>query len=170
MSSVPSDRLPFREAFRRSGLSGRTALAFSSWFGAGLFPRAPGTFGTLAALPAAFLMDAAGPLGGGFFILAFIGCAVWAAGITERVLGRKDPPEVVTDEVAGYMVTLYLLPLSWVYLTGAFFVFRILDIVKPFPVNRMERLSGGAGVVLDDVLAGVFANLILRLAGTVFGF
>ena len=81
----------------------------------------------------------------------------------------KDPGEVVSDEVAGFMVTLYLLPFSWPFLAGGFVLFRLLDILKPFPIRRLERLPGGAGVVLDDVAAGILANLILRSTGALLG-
>jgi len=164
-STSSSDRLPFKSAFRGAGCKGRVALIISTWFGAGLVPRAPGTFGTLAALPAVFLVHAAGPVVGLLIILAFAGAAVWGAGLTEQVLGRTDPGEVVSDEVAGFMVTMYLLPFTWPYLAGGFIVFRLLDIYKPFPIRRLERLPGGAGVVLDDLAAGILANLILHGAG-----
>jgi phosphatidylglycerophosphatase A len=98
-------------------------------------------------------------------ILAFTGAAVWGAGVTEQVLGRTDPGEVVSDEVAGFMVTMYLLPFTWPYLAGGFIVFRLLDIFKPFPIRRLERIPGGTGVILDDLAAGLLANLILRGAG-----
>ena len=153
-SEAPSDRLPFGKAFREGNAPTRAALILSSWFGAGLVPKAPGTAGTLAALPAILLVKAAGTIGGLVLILAFVALAVWAAGVAERVLGRKDPGEVVSDEVAGFMVTLYLLPLSWPYLAGGFLLFRLLDIAKPFPIRRIERIKGGAGVILDDVAAG----------------
>lgn len=157
--------MPLKTAFRDAGWKCRAALIVSTWFGAGLVPKAPGTFGTLAALPAVFLVHAAGPTAGLCIILAFAGAAVWGAGLTEQVLGRTDPREVVSDEVAGFMVTMYLLPFTWPYLAGGFIVFRLLDILKPFPIRRLERIPGGAGVVLDDLAAGLLANLILRGAG-----
>jgi phosphatidylglycerophosphatase A len=115
------------------------------------------------------LMQAAGALGGGILILCFLGLSIWAGGTAERLLGRRDPPEVVSDEVAGFMVTLYLLPFSWVYIAGGFVLFRIMDIAKPFPIRRIEGIPGGIGIVLDDVLAGIFANLLLRGAGILMG-
>lgn len=167
-SGTSSGKLPFGKAFRQGNAVTRAALLLASWFGVGLLPRAPGTFGTLAALPAVLLVRAAGTLGGLVLILAFLALSVWAAGIAERVLGRTDPGEVVADEVAGFMVTLYLLPLSWPYLAGGFLLFRLLDIAKPFPIRRIERIQGGAGVILDDVAAGLIANLILRGGAALF--
>jgi len=164
-STSSSDSLPFGKAFRRAGHKGRAALVISSWFGVGLLPGMPGTAGTVAALPAVILVHAAGPLTGLVVILLFAAVAVQAAGVTEKVLGRPDPKEVVSDEVAGFMVTMFLLPLTLPYLMGGFILFRVLDILKPFPIRRLENLPGGAGVVLDDLAAGVMANLILRGAG-----
>ncbi len=168
-SETPSDRLLFGKAFRESDPKTRAALALSSWFGAGLVPRTPGTAGTVAALPAVFLVHLAGPLWGLVILLGFAGTAMWCAGVAEKALGRPDPGEVVSDEVAGFMVTLYLLPFSWPFLVGGFVLFRLLDIFKPFPIRRFERVPGGAGVILDDVAAGVLANLILRGAGALLG-
>jgi phosphatidylglycerophosphatase A len=127
----------------------------------------PGTAGTAAGLPAVLLMHAAGPGWGLLAILLFVVLAVWAAGKAERILARQDPKEVVSDEVAGFMVTMYLLPFTWQYLACGFILFRILDITKPFPISRLESVSGGTGVVLDDLAAGVLANLALRGAGAV---
>lgn len=155
----------FKEAFRAADRPGRAALLFSSFFGAGLVPKAPGTFGTIASLPLVWLMHASGPIGGALLILALTGLSVWAAGAAERALGRGDPPEVVADEAAGFMVGLYMLPFSWIYVAGGFVLFRVFDIVKPWPVRRAERLPGGAGVVGDDLLAGLYTNLALRAAG-----
>lgn len=157
--------MPFGKAFREAGLKGRAALIISSWFGVGLLPKTPGTAGTAAALPAVLLVHAAGPAGGFLVILLFVLVAVWGAGETERVLGRRDPREVVSDEVAGFMVTMFLLPFTWPYLLGGFLVFRAFDIIKPFPIRRLERVPGGAGVILDDLAAGIMANLVLRGAG-----
>ncbi len=161
-STSSSDRLPFGKAFREAGLKGRAALIISSWFGVGLVPKTPGTAGTAAALPAVLLVHAAGPAGGFLIILLFVLAAVWGAGETERALGRTDPREVVSDEVAGFMVTMFLLPFTLPYLVGGFILFRLFDIIKPFPIRRIERFPGGAGVVLDDVAAGVLANLALQ--------
>lgn len=132
-------------------------------------PGAPGTAGTLAALPAVLLVHVAGPWAGLLIVLSFVGMAVWAAGTAERVLGRTDPGEVVSDEVAGFMVTMYLLPFSWPSLVAGFALFRLLDILKPFPIRRLERIPGGGGVILDDVAAGILANLVLRAAGALLG-
>lgn len=168
-SAPPSDRLPFGQAYGNTGLSGRLALIVSTWFGAGLLPKAPGTFGTLAALPMAYLVCVAGGMAGGLIILLFMGISVWAGGRAERLLDRRDPPEVVVDEVAGFMVSLFLLPPTWFFLVGGFVIFRIMDIAKPFPIRRIERVPGGAGILLDDVAAGIYTNALLRGAGLLLG-
>ena len=139
-------------------------LALSTGGGIGKIPVAPGTFGTLWGIPICFglsRIDAAASLG---VIVAFTLGAIWVAGEAEKRLGSKDPGPIVIDEIAGFMVTLWGLPFTVSTAVGGFFIFRLLDIVKPFPIRRLEKqLPGGAGVVLDDVAAGVYGNLILRL-------
>jgi len=168
-STSPSDTVPFGHAYREASLPGRAALVFSSWFGVGRLPKVPGTFGSLAAAPAVWLMWVLGPVIGAIFLVVFLGLAVRAAGITEQILGQRDPGVIVVDEVAGMLVSLYLLPASWGFLVGGFFLFRLFDITKPFPVRHLERIPGGAGVVLDDVMAGLYANLVLRVAASLWG-
>jgi phosphatidylglycerophosphatase A len=168
-STSPSDTVPFGQAYREASLPGRAALVLSSWFGVGRLPKAPGTFGSLAAVPVVGLMWAFGPVIGALFLVVFVGLAIRAAGITEQILGQRDPGVIVADEVAGMLVALYLLPATWGFLAGGFFLFRLFDIAKPFPVRRLERIPGGAGVVLDDVMAGLYANLALRLAACIWG-
>jgi phosphatidylglycerophosphatase A len=164
MSEPRSDTLPFREAFRKADLSMKSALCFSSWFGAGLMPLAPGTFGTLTALPLVLILNHVGEFYEGLALLLLIPLAVWSSSLSERCLGRSDPSEVVVDEVAGFLLTLFLLPLSWLTLCLGFVLFRLFDIVKPFPIRWFEKkLRGGTGIVLDDLMAGVYANLGLRL-------
>jgi phosphatidylglycerophosphatase A len=83
--------------------------------------------------------------------------------VAERHFGRIDPGQVVVDEVAGMLVTLFLVRVGWLGAFGAFLLFRIADIVKPYPANRLERLPGGLGIMADDVMAGIYANVALRL-------
>jgi phosphatidylglycerophosphatase A len=92
--------------------------------------------------------------------------AVWAAGLGDRIWGH-DAKRIVIDEGAGMAVTLALQPAGWLTAILAFFAFRFFDVWKPFPARRAERLPGGVGVVLDDVLAGVYANLAVRLAARI---
>jgi len=130
----------------------------------GRIPIAPGTFGSLLAILPCFLLSGL-PLAVTFgIILVFIGLAVWVATGAEKILRAQDPGCIVIDEVAGMMVTLSGLPFDVLTVLSGFIVFRILDIIKPFPIRAAERhLSGGTGVVLDDVIAGVMANVLLRV-------
>ena len=134
----------------------------SSWFGIGLMPGAPGTFASLAGLPLVILNGYNTPVIAALFILCFVAFAIWASGVTQKLLNRMDPPQVVIDEVGGILVALFWVPVSWLALCLGFVLFRIFDIIKPFPVNRVETLKGGTGIVLDDLLAGIYANLCLR--------
>ena len=140
----------------------RIFLLLATGFGAGFAPVVPGTVGTLAALPLAW---AAGnwlhPLGYGLFALAFVAPAIAAAEIGRRHFGSPDPGPVVVDEWAGLFLTLVGHPAGLVEISLAFVAFRIFDILKPFPIRRLERLPGGVGIVLDDVAAAVYANLAL---------
>ena len=136
----------------------------------GRIPVAPGTFGSLLAILPCYLMSDL-PFTVTFgIILVFIGLAVWVATGAEEILKARDPGCIVIDEVAGMMVTLAGLPFDVLTVLSGFIVFRILDIVKPFPIRTAERhFSGGTGVVLDDVIAGVMANVLLRIIWTLFG-
>jgi phosphatidylglycerophosphatase A len=96
-------------------------------------------------------------------IVVVVAAGVWSGGVAERHFGRTDPGQVVIDEVAGMLVTLFLNPVGWLGAVVAFVLFRAADIVKPFPARRFERLPGGFGIMADDVMAGVYANLALRV-------
>jgi len=163
MSGHQSDKLTLKESIERADFINKTALILSSWFGTGLIPRMPGTAGTLAAIPMVIVMNRLGLFFGAIFLVISIVAAVWSSGVTEKLLGRDDPSEVVIDEVAGFMVTIYLLPLSWVSIPLGFIMFRFFDILKPFPIKRIERIGGGTGIVLDDLVAGVYANLSINI-------
>ncbi|HEX2570974.1 MAG TPA: phosphatidylglycerophosphatase A [Polyangia bacterium] len=142
----------------------RVAAVIATWFGAGLMPRAPGTWGTLAAVPFAW---AFGRLGQAAFLIALLVVTVvgsWAADVYCRATGRHDNQRIVVDEVAGYFLTLALSPRTPVYLLLGFIFFRLFDITKPPPVRWIDRnVRGGFGVVADDLGAGVYAALVLLL-------
>ncbi len=150
-------------------LGRRAAILVATAFGAGYAPVAPGTFGSAAGLILWF------PIRDAVWLQVIVIAAVciagaWSGTVAERHFGKRDPGQVVVDEVAGMMVTLFLNPVSGVApIALAFLLFRAADIVKPFPVNRLERLPGGAGIMADDVMAGVYANVALRLLMWVFG-
>jgi phosphatidylglycerophosphatase A len=103
------------------------------------------------------------PPWGMIFLLALISISIWIAHGAEKVVGHRDPGLVVIDEVCGMAVTLFALPFIPIYVIGGFALFRVFDILKPFPIRWFDKnVKGGLGIILDDIIAGVFANLVLR--------
>ena len=144
-------------------------MLFATGCYAGYIPIAPGTFGTLIAIPLCYLISELRALEGIIFIVAFTVFAVWISGQAEKVFKKKDAGLIVIDEMAGFVVTLFLIPWSAKSVAAGFFLFRLFDITKPFPIRSMEeKLPGGLGVVGDDILAGIYANVILRLVVRLF--
>lgn len=131
----------------------------------GYFPIAPGTVGSAVGLVVfALLRTWAPPSADVVAVVVTLLAGVWASGVMERVLQRTDPGPVVIDEVLGMLLTLLFLPVNVTGAFAGFVLFRIFDVVKPFPANRAERLHGGWGIMLDDGIAGIYAHLVLRLA------
>jgi phosphatidylglycerophosphatase A len=157
MLKARHDNLVILDIFRKSSVSGKTALVLSTWFGSGLFPVAPGTFGTFAAIPLVLVLNNFGIWYSVFALLAVVGAGIWSAGSTEDLLKKKDPSAVVVDEVAGFLLAMTLLPFSWLTLGLVFFLFRFFDVLKPYPIKHLEKLRGGFGIVMDDLLAGLYA-------------
>ncbi len=149
------------------------AIVVATVFGSGRAPFAPGTAGTLVAVPLALWARHALPDWGFLAVTAGISLiGLWASGVTAHVLGLRDPGVVVIDEVAGYFVTLLFLPATlwahaWRVVALGFFLFRVMDVLKPQPARWAERLPGGWGIMTDDLIAGVYANLALRFLGAV---
>lgn len=146
----------------------KTILFIATGFGLGRIPKAPGTFGTLAGLPFIGVMAWLGQNGApgalAFFLVCLTLFSVWIADRAEHLLGQKDPGSIVIDEMAGYCIALSLVPVTPATLVAGFAAFRCFDIVKPLPVRYFEKnFTGGAGVVLDDIMAGVLAALLLKL-------
>jgi phosphatidylglycerophosphatase A len=137
-------------------------LAFG--FGSGLAPKAPGTFGTLAAVPFYLLLAQLPlPLYLLVLVLAF-GIGIWICDKTARDLGVHDHGGIVWDEFVGFWLTMLVAPPGWPWVVAGFVLFRLFDIVKPFPINWLDRhVKGGLGIMLDDALAGSFAWLCLQL-------
>lgn len=143
----------------------RVAQLIASFAYTGRSPVAPGTVGSVAALPVFVVLRLSGsPVLEAGVILVLAALGVWSATVTERELGVVDPGVVVIDEVVGMLITLAFMPLRWTGVLVGFVVFRLFDIIKPYPCARAERLPGGWGIMADDVLAGVYANVVLRVA------
>lgn len=141
------------------------AHLLATWFGAGLLPKAPGTWGSLAALPFAWAIAAAGgPIALLVATAVALAVGIWASEVLERAVQTKDPGHVVIDEVAGQWLTLVpVAPDPLLYAIG-FVLFRFADIYKPWPASWCDRnLAGGLGVMLDDIAAGAYAAVALYL-------
>lgn len=139
-------------------------VLFASWFGTGFSPFAAGTVGTLAAIPF-FLILSALPLP--LYLLTLLGFfffSCWTAGHAEEIFGEKDSGKIVIDEVIGYLITMTAVPPSWVAIVAGFLLFRFFDITKIPPARFFDRkVKNGYGVVLDDVVAGLYACISLHL-------
>ena len=140
-------------------------IFIASGGGVGFSPSIPGTMGTLIAVPVAMLLNrlaADHPAAASASLIALIGFAIWLSHKAAGILGAKDPQIVVIDEIAGFSVAAFLNN-SGLGLLVAFVLFRFFDIAKVFPASKLESLPGGAGIVLDDIMAGIYTFLILRL-------
>jgi phosphatidylglycerophosphatase A len=145
------------------------ALAVASAGGAGFAPVAPGTAGSFVAAAGLWLI----PFTQSGLLAALVvvtAAGVWASMRVERMLGEKDPGVVVIDEVAGMMFSALLMPRTLAVLASAFVLFRVFDVWKPFPAHQSQALSGGWGVVADDLIAGGYALGLLLLARALTGF
>jgi phosphatidylglycerophosphatase A len=137
------------------------AYVLGTWFGCGLVPIAPGTAGTLGAIPLYLAIRSGGPLVVLAVAAALALVGVWAAGQIVRHTGQSDPQIVVIDEVVGVLVTLAASTGTWTSLVIGFVLFRIFDQWKPWPARALESLPGGLGVVMDDVAAGIWGAAVL---------
>jgi len=153
----------------RRTAANKLARVIATWFGCGYAPVAPGTAGSLAALAIAIVLhELAGLPAWQFVVLGAVlfAPAVWASTETARAEETKDPGIVVVDEVIGQWIAIAgAHPLNWKSYLGAFALFRLFDIWKPPPVRQLEALREGLGIVADDAMAGVYAALVLVVAG-----
>ncbi len=154
---------------QRQRLLSHPAGWIATALGAGLAPKAPGTAGSLVALlPWWFLLRGLSP--GVYLAVLVAGFAlgVWACAVSDRRVGRHDQGALVWDEVIGVWITLFAAPAAWWWMLAGFALFRLFDIWKPWPVSWADRrVHGGLGVMLDDVLAGVYALLVLQIVALV---
>ncbi|SDF71601.1 phosphatidylglycerophosphatase [Limimonas halophila] len=142
----------------------------ATWFGSGLLPTMPGTWGSLATLPpAALLAWGLGAWGPALLAVAATALGVWAGGRYAGAAGEHDPGEVVIDEVAGQAAVLAAVPLTPLGYALGFAAFRVADTLKPWPLRRLERLPGGWGIMADDLGAGVYAGVAAALGVWLIG-
>ncbi|PCJ16798.1 MAG: phosphatidylglycerophosphatase A [Gammaproteobacteria bacterium] len=133
-------------------------------FGSGMAPKAPGTFGTLAAVP---IVAGLSLFSSSTYLIALLVVTVsgfWICGKTAKDWGVHDHSAIVWDEIAGFMLTMLWVPVSWTSLIVGFALFRLFDIAKPYPISWLDKnVSGGTGIMVDDLLAGIFAGVLLQL-------
>ena len=135
-------------------------------FGAGALPRAPGTWGTLAAVPIYLLLSRLALSQYLLLLTVLFLAGVWICGITVRKLGVQDHAAIVWDEMVGFWVSMAAAPPGWMWLLTGFVLFRLFDIWKPWPIAWLDRrIAGGLGVMADDLVAGLYAALCLHLSG-----
>jgi phosphatidylglycerophosphatase A len=129
----------------------------------GFFPLAPGTIGSAVGVVVFYLVRATGfPWAQALAIVAIFGAGVWAASSAEEQLGRTDPAPVIIDEVVGMLITLAWIPVTPSGAFVGFLIFRVLDVVKPWPSRQFESMHGGLGVMADDAMAAVYGQLLMR--------
>ena len=139
-------------------------LAFG--FGSGLAPKAPGTFGTLAAIPVYLLLVLVigDPVVYGILVMVVFGGGIWICEKASETLGVHDHGGIVWDEIAGFLVTMIAVPFSWPAVIAGFVLFRLFDIWKPWPISVIDRrVTGGFGIMLDDIIAGIFALVCMAI-------
>jgi len=144
-------------------LSDRLVRLFSTFFGIGNLPLAPGSMASIAGVLICVLLQSSVLLYGAVFgVITLLG--FWSCGRMEALLNEEDPSSVVIDEVSGVMIAFFLLPLTPAVMWTAFFLFRAFDMFKIYPVNKFEEIPGGAGIMMDDVIAGIYTNIVMQIA------
>ncbi len=160
LSFVPGSIL---NSIKKPALQG-PILFLSSGTYLGYIPLASGTFGSLWGLPIFYWLSTQKFWFQIVILIGLIFLAILLAGQAAKILEEKDPSKVVIDEIVGYMVAMTGMPFSWTMAVSGFFIFRIMDIMKPYPIRKIDRsLPGGWGIVLDDVLAGIYTQFFIRL-------
>ena len=158
--NTPGNRMSIK-----SSVKSQLIIFLAQGLGVGRIPVAPGTFGTLVGLPIVWILWNFDPLIYVAITGLFISFSIWIAGAAARFHGGHDDPKIVIDEIAGIVVALAWVPPSAIALAAGFILFRLLDIVKPPPINWIDRrVKGGLGIVLDDLIAGLGANIVLQIA------
>ncbi len=146
------------------GLIRSPVLFVAYGFGAGLAPKAPGTFGTLVAIPVYILLHNLSTYSYLAVLVFFTLVGIWICGKAAKEVGVDDPSGIVWDEIVGLLFVFIALPFSWMLLVFGFLLFRLFDILKPWPICWLDKtLRGGLGIVVDDVLAGISSCAVLHL-------
>ncbi|MBI5048751.1 MAG: phosphatidylglycerophosphatase A [Deltaproteobacteria bacterium] len=141
-------------------LPSKIAIFLATGMYIGYSPVAPGTLGSLLGVIICFFLSTAGPLIYGIVLFAGLTVAIWTASVAEEHLGKKDPGQIVCDEIVGYMIAMFLVPFTLFNVIIVFLLFRFFDILKPFPIRAIdEKMDKGFGIVFDDVLAGIYSNI-----------
>jgi phosphatidylglycerophosphatase A len=133
-------------------------------FGSGLMPKAPGTFGTLAAIPVFLLLA---PLSTIYYlsvVIVFSLLGIYLCGYAAKAAGVHDHPAIVWDEIVGFLITMFMVPISWQSVVVGFVLFRLFDIVKPWPISYLDKhCHGGFGIMIDDIVAGLAALALMHV-------
>lgn len=138
-------------------------LFFATGAGTGYAPVMPGTAGSAVGILVYILLAGLSPKLYIALVCLITMTAIWLSSVAAQLFSCNDPPQVVIDEICGMLVTLLGLPAVWYYVVAGFLLFRVFDVIKPFPANRINnRMHGGAGIVLDDIVAGIYANVVLH--------
>ena len=164
MNSTEKNKVvPDRQALKKVALTTPSGLlAFG--FGTGLSPFAPGTMGTLMAIPFTFALKSLGTTGFWIALLLLFLLGIWVCDRVSHKLGVHDHGGIVWDEMVGYWLSMAFVPLQWQWLLAAFVLFRFFDIVKPWPIRQLDqKVSGGFGIMIDDIVAALFTIIILAV-------
>jgi len=164
MNSIEKDKIsPERSTLKKVALTTPSGLlAFG--FGSGLSPFAPGTMGTLVAVPFIFALKSLGTPAFWIVLILLFLLGIWLCDQVSHKLGVHDHGGIVWDEMVGYWLSMAFVPLQWQWLLAAFVLFRFFDIVKPWPIRQLDqKVSGGFGIMIDDVVAALFTIIILAV-------
>ena len=164
MNSIEKNKVsPDRSTVKKVALTTPSGLlAFG--FGSGLSPFAPGTMGTLVAIPFIFALKSLGTSGFWITLLLLFLLGIWLCDQVSRKLGVHDHGGIVWDEMVGYWLSMAFVPMQWQWLLAAFVLFRVFDIVKPWPIRQLDqKVSGGFGIMIDDIVAALFTIIILAV-------
>jgi phosphatidylglycerophosphatase A len=151
-----------------SKLSRAAVLFIAEGAYSGRSPFAPGTAGTLVGILLYLGVNNLSLILYGILCVILCGIGTWAADKAEAILGGKDSPSIVIDEIAGFLIAMFMVPSGWGYIAAGFFLFRVFDVVKPWPLFGLQEVRGGLGIMLDDIGAGIYTNLVLQAAAFYF--